>query len=338
MIVSRTPYRISFFGGGTDYPAWFNDNKGAVLSAAINKYCYINCRYLPPYFDYKYSIVYSRREDVNELHEIKHHSVRECLKFMDVNSGLVIHHDGDLPARTGIGSSSSFTVGLLNALYALNGRMVSKKHLALNAIEVEQDIIKENVGSQDQTIAAFGGINKITFERNNNIEVQQITYDTEKIDFFHKHLMLFFTGFSRTASEIAHEQIKETPKKASELSTMYSMVESAISILKNITDAPDEMGQLLHEGWKLKRSLTSRISTIEIDDIYETARRAGATGGKLLGAGGGGFMVFYVKPELQHKVMEALKNLLYVPFRFDTLGSQIIYFGPENSYRHDKNE
>lgn len=329
MIISRTPFRISFFGGGTDYPVWYKEHEGAVISASINKYCYITCRYLPPFFGYKYRIVYSQREAVHELSQIKHPSVRECLRFMDLANGVEIHHDGDLPARTGLGSSSSFTVGLLNALYALKGKMVSKKQLALDAIHVEQERIKEHVGSQDQTIAAFGGFNKITFN-SHNIEVQPVTVDFDKLQHFQKHLMLFFTGFSRTASEIAKEQIKETGNKKKELSAMHEMVAAAMDILNQSKDNFDEFGRLLNESWQIKRGLTSLISTPIIDEIYETAIRTGATGGKLLGAGGGGFILFFVKPELQAQVRKALSKLLYVPFRFDTLGSQIIYYAPDH--------
>jgi len=329
MIISRTPFRISFFGGGTDYPVWYKENGGAVISASINKYCYITCRYLPPFFNYKYRIVYSQRDEVNDISDIKHPSVRECLRFMSLDKGVEIHHDGDLPARTGLGSSSSFSVGLLNALYALKGKMVSKKQLALESIHVEQNMIKEHVGSQDQTIAAFGGFNKITFN-NQNIEVQPVTIDFDKLQHFQKHLMLFFTGFARTASEIAEEQIKETANRKKELSAMQEMVAVAMDILNQNKDNFDEFGKLLNESWQIKRSLTFKISTPVIDQIYESAIRAGASGGKLLGAGGGGFILFFVKPEIQPQVRKALKKLLYVPFRFDTLGSQVIYYAPDH--------
>ena len=329
MIITRTPFRISFFGGGTDYPVWYDENGGAVISASINKYCFITCRYLPPFFDYKYRIVYSKREEVNLLTEIDHRSVRECLGFMNLERGIEIHHDGDLPARTGLGSSSSFTVGLLHALHALKGCMVSKRQLALDAIHVEQEKIRENVGSQDQTVAAFGGFNKITFAKDNNILVQPVIMGPDRLENFQNHLMLFFTGFSRTASEIAEEQIKQTPNKKTELRTMHAMVDEAVTILSSSRDL-DEFGKLLHETWKIKRSLTSKISNPNIDRIYETAIKAGAIGGKLLGAGGGGFILFFVRPENQAGVKKALKPLLHVPFKFEGLGSQIIYYGPEN--------
>ncbi|MFH1581715.1 MAG: kinase [Pseudomonadota bacterium] len=331
MIISRTPFRISFFGGGTDYPVWYNENGGAVLSASINKYCYVTCRYLPPFFDYKHRIVYSQREEVNDFSEIDHPSARECLRFMGIEKGIEIHHDGDLPARTGLGSSSSFTVGLLNALHALRGNMVSKRQLALDAIHVEQERIGEHVGSQDQSIAAFGGFNKIVFDKNSNILVQPMIMDQQRLELFQDHLMLFFTGFSRTASEIAKEQIKQTPKKANELRAMHAMVDESVSILNSGCDLA-EFGALLNETWKLKRSLTSKISNPAIDEIYDAAIKAGALGGKLLGAGGGGFILFFARPEDQPRIKEALSKFLYVPFRFEPLGSQVIYYGPGGGY------
>ncbi len=332
MIISRTPFRISFFGGGTDYPVWYNEHGGAVLATSINKYCYITCRYLPPFFEYKYRIVYSRTEQTRNIYEIQHPSARETLNFMDIDQGVEIHHDGDLPARTGLGSSSAFTVGLLNALYALKGKMVTKRQLALDAIHVEQDKLKENVGSQDQTTAAFGGFNKIEFGGDQQILVQPITLNSRKCQLLQDHLMLFFTGFSRIASEIAGEQIKKTPDKKKELNRMREMVEEAIGILNGGDSDITDFGGLLHESWTIKRSLTDKISTPQIDDIYETAMNAGALGGKLLGAGGGGFILFFVEPEIQHEVKEKLRDLLYVPFKFENLGTQIIYYAPENNF------
>ena len=331
MIISRTPFRVSFFGGGTDYPAWYEENGGAVLGTTINKYCYINCRYLPPFFEHKHRIAYSQVEQVHEIEEIRHPSVRETLKFMEIKRGMEIHHDGDLPARTGLGSSSSFTVGLVHALYALKGIMPSKMQLARDAIHIEQDLIKENVGCQDQVLTAFGGLNRIAFSGKNNIEIKCVTIKPQRLELLQDHLMLFFTGFSRTASEIAGEQIKQTPNKKRELSEMYGMVDEAINILNGDSDLA-EFGKLLHMSWQLKRSLTSKISTPYIDKIYETALAAGATGGKILGAGGGGFILFFAKPEQQNKVKESLHGLLNVPFRFETLGSQIIFYEPDLLY------
>jgi len=329
MIISRTPFRISFFGGGTDYPAWYRENGGAVLSTTIDKYCYISCRYLPPFFSYRNVIRYYLREETKNISEIKHPSVRECLKFLNIKEGIEMIHAGDVPARSGIGSSSAFTVGFLNSLYALTGKMVNKRQLALDAIHVEQDLIKENVGSQDQTAAAFGGFNKIEFGGAEEVHVQPITISQEKLNLIQGHLMLFFTGLSRNASEIAGEQIKKTPSKKKELMALRQQVDEAIDILNGSLSGLKDFGKLLDETWKLKRSLTGLISNSKIDEIYKTALRAGALGGKLCGAGGGGFILFFVPPEKQENVKRSL-NLLHVPFRFENLGSQIIF---HNAYK-----
>jgi len=328
MLISRTPYRISFFGGGTDYPAWYNENGGAVLATSINHYCYITCRNLPPFFRHKHRIVYSVIEDVRETDHIKHPAVRECIKFMQIQHGLEIHHDGDLPARAGLGSSSSFTVGLLHALHALRGEMPTRLQLALEAIRVERDLIAENVGSQDQMTAAFGGLNLIRFEPGDRILVQPLTLRPARIHTLAAHLMLFFTGFSRHASEIAAEQIKNIPNKRDELQTMRAMVDQALEILRGDGDIR-EFGRLLHQSWLLKRSLSTKISSPHLDEIYAKAMRSGALGGKLLGAGGGGFMLFFVEPERQGELLKAMGNLLHVPFVFESLGSQIIFYEPE---------
>ena len=329
MIINKTPFRISFFGGGTDYPVWYRENQGAVLSTTIDKYCYITIRYLPPFFPHKHRIVYSKIEMVNDINEILHPAVRATLQFLNIDKGIEIHHDGDLPAKTGLGSSSSFTVGLLNSLYALKGVIPSKLQLAKEAIHIERDILKENVGAQDQVAAAFGGFNKINFNGKDEIKVEPITIGKERIKQLENHLMLFFTGFSRTASDIAKSQIENTPNKKRELSLMYQMVDEAIKILNEKGDIKD-FGKLLHEAWLLKKSLTDKISTPEIDNIYEKALQAGALGGKLLGAGGGGFMVLFVPPENQPGVREKLKNLLEVKFHFENEGSKIIYYNPDN--------
>jgi len=328
MIISRTPFRISFFGGGTDYPVWYEEYGGAVLGTTIDKYCYITCRYLPPFFEHKHRIIYSQMEHALDVNEIRHPSVRETLKFMGITEGMEIHHDGDLPARTGLGSSSSFTVGLLHALCALKGIMPSKMQLAKDAIHIEQDILKENVGSQDQVLVACGGFNRVDFSRGCNIGIKHITLNQPRLELLQNQLMLIFTGFSRMASHIAGEQIKQTPNKKQELSEMYQMVDEAIKILSGDNDLLD-FGKLLHENWQLKRSLTDKISTPNIDDIYDTAIQAGATGGKILGAGGGGFMLFFVMPELQSAVKESLRGLLHVPFQFENQGSHIIVYEPD---------
>src|SRR3989344_230144 len=290
MIITRTPYRISFFGGGTDHPVWYNKNGGVVLSTSINKYFYITCRFLPPFFKHKHRIVYSKQETVNHIDDIDHPSVRESIRHVGIKEGLEIHHDGDLPAKSGLGSSSSFTVGLLHALYALTGETKNKHQLVRDAIHVEQNLIKENVGSQDQTIAAFGGLNRIDFNRNQKISVTPINLSPNRLDDFQNHLLLFFTDFSRKASDIEAEKLKNFKNKTNELKAMTAMVKEGVGILKSHKDLND-FGKLLNESWKLKRSLASIVSTSKIDAIYETGIKAGAIGGKLLGAGGGGFML-----------------------------------------------
>lgn len=331
MIISRTPFRISFFGGGTDYPSWYEENGGAVLSTSIDKYCYISCRYFPPFFDHKSRIVWSKIESVHDTDEIEHPAIRGILKHLDVQEGVEILHNADLPARAGLGSSSSFVVGLLSALNALRGNMLTKRQLAIAAIEMEQKILKENVGSQDQTAAAFGGFNKIQFGGPQTVQVLPVTVKAATLSELQDHCMLFFTGFARTASEVAAEQIQNIKNKKSELTAMHGMVDEAIGIL-NKGDRIGDFGNLLHESWKLKRGLSSRITDQNIDSIYDAARKAGASGGKILGAGGGGFMLIFAEPEAQPKVKLALGKLLHVPFRFEHAGSQIIYYAPAERY------
>jgi len=328
MIISRTPFRVSFFGGGTDYNGWFQEHNGAVLATTIDKYCYISCRYLPPFFEHQSRIIYSIIETVKSLDDIQHPSVREVLRFLNIHEGVEIHHDGDLPARTGLGSSSSFTVGLLNGLYALKGQMVTKERLACEAILVEQDMIKENVGCQDQTLAAYGGFNLIEFGGTNHLRVQPLTIPAVKLNLLQDHLMLFFTGFSRTASFIAKAQIKNIPQKKAELARIHEMVHEAAEVL-NGNDLL-KFGRLLDESWKLKRTLSDKISNARIDDLYSTAIAAGAVGGKLLGAGGGGFVLLFAEPSSQDKIRSKFKDLLEVPFKFENLGSQIIFYQPDS--------
>jgi len=329
MIISKTPFRISFFGGGTDYPVWYRENQGAVLSTAIDKYCYITIRYLPPFFPHKHRIVYSKIEMVNDINEILHPAVRATLQFLNIDKGIEIHHDGDLPAKTGLGSSSSFTVGLLNSLYALKGVIPSKLQLAKEAIHIERDILKESVGAQDQVAAAFGGFNKISFAGNDEIKIEPITLTEARIKELESHLVLYFTGFSRYASEVAKTQIEKTPDRKRELTLMYQMVDTAVNILNDENKNILEFGKLLNETWQLKKSLTDKISTPEIDDIYQRALEVGAVGGKLLGAGGGGFLLLFIPPEKQKKVREEFKNLLEVKFHFEKGGSRIIYYNNE---------
>ena len=328
MIISRTPFRISFFGGGTDYPAWYREHEGATLATTIRRYCYITCRWLPPFFEHSSRIVWSRIELVKERSEIQHPSVREVLNHLEVSRGIELHHDGDLPARTGLGSSSSFTVGFLHALYGLKGMMPTKMCLARDAIHVEQERLKENVGSQDQVMAAFGGFNRVNFQCNGEIQVSPILMDGARLQVLQDHLMLVYTGLSRTASDIAGEQIKATHSKGQELQAMYEMVEEAMRILQGREDL-EAFGRLMHESWRLKRSLTDRVSTPRIDEIYDAALRHGAVGGKLLGAGGGGFVLLFVPPERQAAVRQGLEGLLEVPVEFESDGSRIIFYDVE---------
>ncbi len=326
MIISRTPFRVSFFGGGTDYPQWFCDHPGAVLGTTIDKYCYLTCRYLPPFFDHKSRILYSQIENIKTIDEIDHPAVREVLRFLKIQDGVEIHHDGDLPARTGLGSSSSFTVGLLNSLYALLGKMSTDEQLAKEAIHIEQEMCGDVVGCQDQILTAYGGLNYIEFGGDNHLKVKRVAVGQEKIRSLQDHLMLFFTGFSRTASLIAKHQIQNIPQKKKELGAIYAMAQEALKILNG--DDLEPFGKLLDESWKLKRSLSDKVSTPEIDHIYNTAKKAGALGGKLLGAGGGGFVLMFVPPERQAEVRQQLKDYLLVPFKFESLGSQIIFYQP----------
>ena len=328
MIISRTPVRISFFGGGTDYPAWSDEHGGAVLSTTIDKYAFLSCRYLPPFFEHRSRIVYSKIELIQHRSQIEHPAVRETLRYMGVDEGVEVHYDGDLPARTGVGSSSAFTVGLLNSIYAMQGKMPSRQQLAHDAIYVEQTLMGDNVGAQDQVAAAYGGFNYIRFHPAGHFDVQPVIVSPPRLAAFQSHLMLVFTGFQRNATDIAAAQIKATPNKRAELALMREMVDEAQRILCSERDLA-EFGELLHESWLLKRSLTSAVSTPAIDDIYAVARNAGAIGGKLLGAGGGGFALFFVRPHERARVLESLPGLTHVPFKFDTSGSNIIVYQPD---------
>jgi D-glycero-alpha-D-manno-heptose-7-phosphate kinase len=326
MIITRTPYRVSFFGGGTDYPAWYREHGGAVLSAAIARYCYITCRWLPPFFAHKSRIVYSIIEDVMRAEDIQHPAVRECLLELGIHNGIEIHHDGDLPKMTGLGTSSSFTVGLLHALHALRGEFPDRMQLATEAIHVERDRCGDRVGSQDQVSAAFGGLNHIRFAPDDAISVAPVPLSAGRMTEFQDSLLLFFTGFSRYSSEVVAEQLENIPQKGKELAEMAAMVGQGLRILTG-GDLAD-FGRLLHESWLLKRSLSRRVSTPEIDAMYATARKAGATGGKLAGAGGGGFLLLFVEADRREAVRKALANLLHVPFDLDHAGSQIIFSNP----------
>jgi D-glycero-alpha-D-manno-heptose-7-phosphate kinase len=332
MIITSTPLRISFFGGGTDYPVWYRQYGGSVLSTAIDKYCYITCRWLPPFFEYHSRISYSKVENVGRNNLIQHPSVRACLQFLGIDDGVEIHHVGDLPARTGLGTSSAFTVGLLLGLRALRNEMCDKYTLASEAIHVEQELLQEAVGAQDQVSAAYGGFNRINFYTDGSIEVKRMLAPPNRLAELEQHLALYFTGFSRTASEFAQEQLRMTPHKKHELDAMLQLVNEAEAIIGSSSRPLIEFGQLLHESWQIKRTLTGKISNASIDEIYQAGLDAGALGGKLLGAGGGGFMLFFVPPERREALRMRLKRLLCVPFTFSKKGSNVVVYEPEVPY------
>lgn len=330
MIICRTPFRISFFGGGTDYPAWVRAHGGAVLTTTIDKYCYITCRRLPPFFEHRTRVVYSKIELVQEVDEIQHPLVRECMKFLDLPSGLEIHYDGDLPARTGMGSSSAFTVGLLHSLHALKGVMVSKRQLASEAVYIEQEKVGDDVGCQDQYQAAFGGFNRIEFTPAGEVTVIPVTVAPERLRELNEHLLLLYTGLSRDSKTVAKTIVEGIPDKTAQLHVIRKMVDEGLAILQGGQDIVG-FGRLLHDVWRVKRELSKSISNSLIDDAYGAAMSAGAIGGKLLGAGGGGFLLVFARPKDQARIIERL-GLLHVPFKFETTGSQIIFYDPPGKY------
>lgn len=331
MVVSRTPFRISFFGGGTDYPNWYREHGGAVLATTIDKYCYLSCRYLPPFFEHRIRVVYSKIELCQSLDEIQHPAVREVLRFLDCRRGLEVHHDGDLPARSGMGTSSSFTVGLLHAMHALRSEFVGKNQLMRESIHVEQDLLGEAVGSQDQVLAAFGGFNHVKFHTTGDITVHPVILPPERLAELQSHLMLFYTGIRRTAADVAATFIHKLHDRRRHLRIISDLVKEALSVLSGPGDL-QQFGELMHEGWLAKQSLSDAVSNAAINGLYEEARAAGAVGGKLLGAGGGGFMVLFVPPERQDDVIEKLDKCLHVPFRFEFSGSQIVFYDQETDY------
>lgn len=331
MIISRTPFRISFFGGGTDYPAWYLKHGGAVLATSINKYCYLTVRYLPPFFEHRFRVVYSKIEDCLSVDEIQHPTARAILKYLEIDRGVEIHHDGDLPARSGMGSSSSFSVGLLHALYALKGRMPGKHKLAMDAICVEQEHTDETVGSQDQVAAAYGGFNHVIFDADGEITVRPMTLTRERTEELSRNLMLFYTGIRRIASEVARTYVEEIEDRAEQLTSFGRLVDEGVSLLSSDRDVRD-FGELLDEAWQIKRTLSRDVSNPEVEGLYNAAREAGAVGGKILGAGGGGFLLLFVPPEKQKDVLVRFDNLIHVPFEFETNGSQIIFFGREEDH------
>ncbi len=309
MIISKTPFRISFFGGGTDYPKWYHENGGSVLATTIDKYCYISCRHLPPFFEHKHRIVYSKIESVKSTEEIQHPVVRAVLSNLSITDGLEIHHDADLPARSGLGSSSSFTVGLINVLNALKGLQISKQDLAKQATYIEQEVLKETVGSQDQVLAAFGGFNRIDFRPDDSFNISPVIINKDLVEQLQSHMLLFFTGLSRFSSDIARDKVSNFTNRFQELTRIKEMVDEGMSILQSPSTPIMDLGKLIHESWKLKRSLSAKVSTPKIDEIYEAGIKAGATGGKILGAGGGGFILFFAEPKNQKP------SSCYIPLR-----------------------
>jgi D-glycero-alpha-D-manno-heptose-7-phosphate kinase len=326
MVITQTPFRMSFFGGGTDFPGFYNEHGGSVISTTFDKYCYVTVRHLPRFFDYSNQITYNIIENANTIEDIQHPAVREAMKYLDMHE-LRLVYEADLPARSGLGTSSSFAVGMLNAFYALKGKYVDKRKLADDAIYLERVLCNESGGVQDQIAAAFGGFNKITFSAD-GYTVSPVVISQDRKKLLNENLMLFFTGFSRFSSEIAKKQEAATHDKTKELLTMKSLVDDAEKILTSKTDLV-EFGKLLNYTWQLKRGITSGISTDAIDGLYEKAINAGAVGGKLLGAGGGGFLLFYVEKDKQENVKKALNDLLYIPFEFENHGTQILFYKSE---------
>jgi len=327
MIFTRTPFRMSFFGGGTDMEEFFKEHGGAVLSTTFDKYVYVNVRHLPGFFDYKSQVTYSRIERVGSVEDIEHPAVRNAMQMLDMHD-LIVNYDADLPAKTGLGSSSSFAVGMLNAFYSLKGKYVGKKKLADDAIHLERVLCSEAGGWQDQIAASFGGMNRIEFS-GNGYEVHPVIIHPDRKEEFNKNLMMFFTGFARFSAEIQQETKQHIQDKTKQLLEMKSLVYQAEEILENKYKDLEEFGRMLDYTWKLKRQTGSRISTDSIDDMYSKAIGAGALGGKLLGAGGGGFLIFYVEQDKQESVRKALNGFLEIPFKFESMGTEVIYYSPE---------
>ncbi|MBQ5421814.1 MAG: kinase [Clostridium sp.] len=327
MIITKTPFRMSFFGGGTDIPEFFREHGGAVLSTTFDKYCYVNVRHLPRFFDYTTELSYSRIERVTSPEQIEHPAVRNAMKMLDMRE-IRLTYEADLPARSGLGTSSSFAVGMLNAFYALKGKYADKKKLADEAIYLERTLCNEAGGWQDQIAASFGGLNRINF-RGNDYEVLPVIISPERKEMLNNRLLMFFTGFTRLSSEIQKTNRIAAGDKNAQLLEMYRLVDEAEAVLTGQTGDLDEFGRLLDATWRLKRQTGAKVSTDSIDGIYEKGLAAGALGGKLLGAGGGGFLLFYVPEEKQPAVMEAMKDLLHVPFRFEDGGTRVIHYTPE---------
>ena len=328
MIITKTPFRMSFFGGGTDMEEYFKEYKGAVLSTTFDKYCYVNVRHLPRFFDYSTELSYSKTERVTNIDDIQHPAIRNAMKQLDMHE-IRLTYEADLPARSGLGTSSSFAVGMLNAFYALKGKYADKKKLADEAIYLERVLCNESGGWQDQIAAAYGGLNRINFD-SDGYEVLPIVISPERKRELNNNLMMFFTGFTRFSSDVQKANNATKQDKSKQLREMYELVGTAEEILTDKYSDLDEFGRLLDHTWKLKRQTGKAVSTDGIDALYEKGIKAGALGGKLLGAGGGGFLLFYVKPENRKAMFEAFKNLLYIPFEFENGGTRVIHYTPED--------
>lgn len=327
MVITKTPFRMSFFGGGTDMESYFRENEGAVLSSTFDKYCYVNVRHLPRFFEYSTELSYARTERVTSVDAIQHPAIKYAMKMLDMHE-IRLTYEADLPARSGLGTSSSFAVGMLNAFYALKGKYADKKRLADEAIYLERVLCEEAGGWQDQVAASYGGFNRINFNRD-GYEVLPVIISPERKKKLEQNLMMFFTGFSRFSSDIQKVNGLDKKEKAAQLKEMYLLVDEAEKILTDKERKLDDFGCLLDQTWELKRKTGKAASTENIDRLYENGIRAGALGGKLLGAGGGGFLVFYVQPEKQEAVRRAMHDLMDIPFEFENGGTQVIYYAPE---------
>lgn len=327
MIITETPFRMSFFGGGTDMEDFFREYGGAVLSTTFDKYCYVNVRHLPRFFDYSTELSYSKTERVTDVEQIQHPAIRNAMKMLDMHE-LRLTYEADLPARSGLGTSSSFAVGMLNAFYALKGKYADKKKLADEAIYLERELCQEAGGWQDQIAAAYGGLNRINFNAD-GYEVCPVIISPERKKRLNNNLLMFFTGFTRFSSDVQKQNAIGKANKVMQLKEMLSLVDDAERLLADRDSDLDEFGRLLDHTWKLKRQTGSAVSTSNIDNLYEKGMKAGALGGKLLGAGGGGFLVFYVQPEKQESVKLAMEDLMYIPFEFEDSGTRVIHYTPE---------
>jgi len=327
MIITKTPFRMSFFGGGTDMEDYFRENKGAVLSTTFDKYCYVNVRHLPRFFEYSTELSYSKTERVTDIKDIQHPAIRNAMQMLDMHE-IRLTYEADLPARSGLGTSSSFAVGMLNAFYALKGKYADKKKLADEAIYLERVLCDEAGGWQDQIAASYGGMNRINFGPD-GYEVLPVIISPERKKLLNENLLMFFTGFTRFSSDVQKANNVSAAEKRKQLGEMYSLVDEAEKVLTDKYADLDDFGRLLDQTWRLKKQTGSSISTGSIDELYEKGIQAGALGGKLLGAGGGGFLVFYVQPEKQKAVMKTMEKLMYIPFEFENGGTRVIHYSPE---------